>query len=68
MKTLTSSERQAKEECVTLRSKLAAVEGQLSTLTHQLEMLLLQSEQQRNERTLAEQELLRYGSGLLFFQ
>lgn len=54
-----SSERHAKEECVSLRSKLAAIEGQQSTLTHKLEMLLLQSEQQKHERTLMEQDLLR---------
>lgn len=57
---MSSSERQAKEECINLRSKLASLEGEQGSLTHQLEMLLLQSEQQKNERMLAEQELIRY--------
>lgn len=65
MTTLSSSERQAKEECISLRSKLASMEGEQSSLTHKLEMLLLQSEQQKNERILAEQELIRYAFNIV---
>lgn len=50
-------ERSAREECVGIRSKLADLEGQLSTARHEVEMNQMQLEQLKTERLISEQEL-----------
>lgn len=55
-----SLERSAREECVNIRSKLADIEGQLSTARHEAEMTKMQLEQLKTERQISEQDLQRY--------
>ncbi|XP_066260245.1 TATA element modulatory factor [Euwallacea similis] len=52
-----SLERSAREESVSLRSKLADMEGQLSTARHEAEVASVQLEQVKTERQIGEQEL-----------
>ncbi|XP_066151451.1 TATA element modulatory factor isoform X2 [Euwallacea fornicatus] len=52
-----SLERSAREESVSLRSKLADMEGQLSTARHEAEVGSVQLEQAKTERQIGEQEL-----------
>ncbi|ENN81318.1 hypothetical protein YQE_02285, partial [Dendroctonus ponderosae] len=52
-----SLERTAREECINIRSKLADIEGQLSTARHEAEMSKMQLEQLKTERQISEQDL-----------
>ncbi|KAF7269317.1 hypothetical protein GWI33_017640 [Rhynchophorus ferrugineus] len=53
----TTLERSSKEECLTMRSKLADLEGQFNTLKHELEMSKMALEQSKTEELMAQQEL-----------
>ncbi|XP_050294856.1 TATA element modulatory factor isoform X2 [Anthonomus grandis grandis] len=52
-----SLERSAKEECISMRSKLADLEGQLNTAKHELEMTRMLLEQTKTGSQKIEQEL-----------
>lgn len=53
------AERLAREECLNMRSKVSSLETQLSTVTHQSEMVKMEVEQQKAEKIILEQELKR---------
>lgn len=58
--TATNTERSAKEENVKLKAKVADVEGQLSSVSHQHQLLQMKLDQQSSERQLSENELKRF--------
>lgn len=56
----TTTERAAKEECISLRSKFAEMQGLQTSSSHQIEMLQMQLQQQEVEKMIAVDELNRY--------
>lgn len=52
-----SLERTAKEECHTLKARLADLEGHSSTLKHELDVTKMQLNQIKTEKDLTESEL-----------
>lgn len=54
------AEKLTQDECITLRTKLSMVEGQLNASLHETELSKMLTEQKLTEHMLKEQELRRY--------
>lgn len=59
LSSLTEKERASREECVTLRSSVASLEGKLSQIQHEFELNTTKLEQERTEHTIATNDLNR---------
>ncbi|KAJ8935604.1 hypothetical protein NQ318_017342 [Aromia moschata] len=59
LQTSTSVERIAKEECISIRTKLSEIESELSTANHMGQMLQMQLQQQKTESQISERDLTR---------
>lgn len=65
LQTLTDLERTAREDCITLKSKLVNVETQLSDAMREKDQLRLQIDRLQTEHMLKEQDLRRYDKFIL---
>lgn len=50
-----NNERQIKDECVNLRSKVSDLESELSSIKHKYDMTIIELEESRTEREFSEQ-------------
>ncbi|GLV42283.1 uncharacterized protein CBL_03020 [Carabus blaptoides fortunei] len=61
---VTDRERTSREECLTLRSSVSALEAKINSTSNQLELLQTQVEQQKTENMLLQQDLTREKNAL----
>lgn len=59
LKSAIDSERLSKEECIDLRRRLSALETQVASTNHELEMAKVELEKQKTEKIIAEQGFRR---------